>query len=55
MQTQSNEELAVMTPDEALALLEAGNQRFVAGKQKTTSCCSRWQRPAEASNPLQWC
>jgi carbonic anhydrase len=34
MQTQTKETLAVMTPDQALALLKEGNQRFVDGRNK---------------------
>jgi carbonic anhydrase len=34
MQTQTKETLAAMTPDQALALLKEGNQRFVDGRNK---------------------
>ena len=52
MQTLSKEELAAMTPDEALALLEAGNQRFVAGKKENHKLQQQVAETSEGQQPF---
>lgn len=52
MQTLTKEEQAAMMPDEALALLEEGNQRFVSGKLKDHKLLQQLAETSEGQYPF---